>query len=177
MLDACTQAAANFRSEESQRGHFKPWALISMPESARAFRFSYPTLLAAGTNNAYLWNVPRSQLVSVIRDIQRQHHSLLLGSINYVEVNDLYVFICGGRGLRIFGRDSGVLWYQLSTMELSSATWDVLPQTRGLASSVVHPQMLLQNFHSTNSIHGEFMACMCFRFQATTLEIANDDDF
>ncbi|KAF8547134.1 hypothetical protein OG21DRAFT_1527362 [Imleria badia] len=159
MLDACTHAAAKYHSAESRRGRFKAWALLSMPENARAFRFSYPTLLAAATNNAYLWDVPRSQLVLIVRDIQRLHHNLLLGTINYVEVNDLYVFICGGRVLRIFGRDGGALLYQLSTMELSSATWDVLPQTRGLASSVVHPQMLLQNFHSTSSIHGEFMAC------------------
>ncbi|KAH0837786.1 hypothetical protein J3R83DRAFT_5966 [Lanmaoa asiatica] len=103
--------------------------------------------------------VPRSQLVSVIRDTQRLHHGLQLAAINYVEVNDLYVFICGGGGLRIFAREGGALLYQLSTRELTSATWDVLPQTPGLASSVVHPQMLLHNHHSPASFHGEFMAC------------------
>ena len=174
MLEASTQAAATFHSAESHWGHFKAWALLRIPEDTRAFRFSYPTLVAAATNNAYLWDVPRSQLVSVIRDIQRKHHSQHLAAINYVEVNDLYVFICGGRGLRIFAREGGALLYQLSTIELSSATWDVLPQTRGLASSVVHPQMLLQNYHSPSSMHREFMACMHFRFRATRLEIADN---
>ena len=173
MLEASTQAAATFHSTESHWGHFKAWALLRIPEDTRAFRFSYPTLLAAATNNAYLWDVPRSQLVSVIRDIQRQNHSQPLAAINYVEVNDLFVFICGGRVLRIFAREGGTLLYQLSTMELSSATWDVLPQTRGLASTVVHPQMLLQNYHSPSSIHGEFMACMHFCFRATRVEIAD----
>jgi len=165
MLEASTQAAATFHSAESRRGFFTAWALLRMPENTRAFRFSYPTLLAAATDNAYIWDVPRSQLVSVIRNIQRQHHNLPLAAINYVEVNDLYAFICGGRGLRIFAREGGALLYQLSTMELSSATWDVLPQTRGLSSSVVHPQMLLHNQHFPGSIHGEFMACMHLRFQ------------
>ncbi|KAF8131488.1 hypothetical protein EV363DRAFT_1165258 [Boletus edulis] len=159
MLEASIQAASNFHSAETHRGHFKAWALLRLPETARAFRFSYPTLLAAAMNNAYLWDVPSAQLVSVIRDIQRQHQGQSLATIKYVEVNDLYVFICGARGLRIFGRENGALLYQLSTRELSSATWDVLPQTRGLASSVVHPQMLIHNLHSPSSIHGEFMAC------------------
>ncbi|KAN0100079.1 hypothetical protein V8E55_000063 [Tylopilus felleus] len=158
MLEASEQAATNFHSPDRHRGHFKAWALLRMPEITRAFRFAYPTLLATASNNAFVWDVPRSQLISVIRDLQRPHHKQLLGNINYVEVNDLYVFVCGGRGLRIFGREDGALLYQLSTMELCSATWDVLPQS-GLAASVVHPQMLLHNIHSTGSVHGEFMAC------------------
>lgn len=171
MLEASTQAAAAFHSAESRRGFFSAWALLYMPETTRAFRFSYPTLLAAATENAYLWDVPRSQLISVIRNIQRQHP---LTAINYVEVNDLYAFICDGRGLRIFAREGGALLYQLSAMELSNATWDVLPQTRGLSSSVVHPQMLLPNQHSPGSIRGEFIACMHLCFRLMILEIADD---
>lgn len=162
MLEASTQAAASFHSEENRWGHFTAWALLRMPENTRAFRFSYPTLLATATHNAYLWDVPRSQLVSVIRDVQRLHHGLRLATINYVEVNDLYVFICGGSGLRIFAREGGALLYQLSTRELTIVTWDVLPQTRRLESSIVHPQMLLHNHHLPGSFHGEFMACMRF---------------
>lgn len=172
MLEASEQAATNFHSPDRHRGHFKAWALLRMPEITRAFRFAYPTLLATASNNAFVWDVPRSQLISVIRDLQRPHHKQLLGNINYVEVNDLYVFVCGGRGLRIFGREDGALLYQLSTMELCSATWDVLPQS-GLAASVVHPQMLLHNIHSTGSVHGEFMACTCFCFRAAMLEITD----
>ena len=164
MLFASAQASENFHSGESRRGHFRAWALLRLPETARAFRFSYPTLLAAAMHNAYLWDIPTSQQVSVVRNTNRCHHDQLLGTINYVEVNDSYVFICGGRGLRIFGREDGALLYQLSTVELSSATWDVLPQTRGLASSVVHPQMLLHNNHAPSPVHGEFMACMYLRF-------------
>ncbi|KAG8219252.1 hypothetical protein J3R82DRAFT_91 [Butyriboletus roseoflavus] len=159
MLEASTQAAANYHSAENRWAHFKAWALLRMPENTRAFRFSYPTLLAVATNNAYLWDVPRSQLVSVVRDVQRLYHGLLLAAINYVEVNDLYVFICGGGGLRIFAREGGALLYQLPTRELTSAAWDVLPRTPGLTSSVVHPQMLLSNCRSLCSSHGEFMAC------------------
>lgn len=166
MTEASTQAAASYDSAESCWGHFKAWALLRVPENSRAFRFSYPTLLATATNNAYLWDVTSLQLVSVVRDTQRQHHGLSLATINYVEVNDLYVFICGASSLRIFAREGGALLYQLSTRELSSATWDILPQTPGLVSSVVHPQMLLHNQHASNSFHGEFMACMCYRLES-----------
>lgn len=162
MLEASTQAAATHGSADYRWGHFKAWALLRIPETSRAFRFSYPTLLASAKNNAYLWDVPRSQLTLVIRDIQRSHHGVLLGNINYVEVNDLYVFICGAGGLRIFAREGGTLLYQLSTVELCSATWDVwdvLPQSRGLPSSVLHPQMLIHNFHSPGPHHDDFMAC------------------
>ena len=165
MLDASTQAAATYDSAESYWGNFKAWALLRVPENSRAFRLSYPTLLAVATNNAYLWDVTRSQLVSVIRDIQQRHHGLQLTAIKYVDVNDFYVFICGASGLRIFAREGGALLYHLSTRELSSATWDVLPQTPGLASSVVHPQMLLHNFHSPGSFFGEFMACVYYRLE------------
>ncbi|KAG9308958.1 hypothetical protein JVU11DRAFT_11260 [Chiua virens] len=160
MLEVSVQSAEKFRSDETHRGHFKAWALLQMPENARAFRFSYPTLLAAAKNNAYLWDIPRSQMISVIRDIQRPHHGVQLGSINYVEVNDLYVFICGGTGLRIFAREGGALLYQLFPVELSSAAWDVLPHSTGLTSTIVRPQLLLHNHDSSSSLHGgHFMAC------------------
>lgn len=162
MLEASTQAAARHHSAESRWGHFKAWALLRMPEISRAFRFSYPTLLAVATNNAYIWDVPRSQLVSVIRDLERLHHHLPSAAIHYVEVNDLYVFICVGEELRIFAREGGALVYQLSTRELTSTTWDVLPQTRGSTPSVVHPQMLLRGHHPSSPFHSEFMACERF---------------
>lgn len=157
MLDVSAQAAASFASAGSHRGHFKAWALLHIPESSRAFRFSYPTLLAVATNSAYMWDIPKSELVSVIRDIQRQY----LGSIMYVEVNDLYVFICGASGLQVFAREGGALLYQLSVRELSSATWDILPQTHGLASSIVQPQILFPSHQSPSLLQGRFMACLC----------------
>lgn len=172
MLEASSQASALFHSAENRWAHFKAWALLRMPENTRAFRFSYPTLLAVATNNAYLWDVPRSQLISVVRDIQQLNHGSPPAAINYVDVNDQYIFICGGGGLRIFAREGGALLYQLSTRELTSVTWDVLPlaQTRGLASSVVHPQMLLLNYRSPSSSYGEFMACMHFSLLSCEVE-------
>ncbi|KAG1859828.1 hypothetical protein F4604DRAFT_1791995 [Suillus subluteus] len=38
----------------TNRGHFRPWALLHMSESTRAFRFSYPMLLLAGANNLFV---------------------------------------------------------------------------------------------------------------------------
>ncbi|KAF9237080.1 hypothetical protein BU15DRAFT_12876, partial [Melanogaster broomeanus] len=161
MLQVSTEAATKFRSTSNDRGHFRAWALLEMPEITRAFRFSYPTLLASASNNAYLWDVPRSQLVGVIRDTQQPRNGNTLGSINYVEVNDQYAFICGSTSLRIFSREGGALVYQLSTRELSRLAWDVLPagQSGVASSSILQPQMLQQTYHVPSSMpFGEFMA-------------------
>ncbi|KAF9225167.1 hypothetical protein BS17DRAFT_730398 [Gyrodon lividus] len=160
MLEVSTQAGIKFHSA-SRRGHFRAWALLHMPEITRAFRFSYPTLLASASNNAYIWDVPRSHLIEIIRDTQQPRNGSTLGSINYVEVNDHYAFICGSAQLRVFSRDGGALVYQLSTKQLSNLAWDVLPagESGGAASSILEPQTFHKTYHAPSSEpNGEFMA-------------------
>ena len=175
MLDVSAQAAARFDSAASRRGHFKAWALLRLPESCRWLRLSYPNLLTVATSNAYVWDITRSQFVVVIRDVQRRLRGFQLGATSYAEVNDTYVFICAEGGLRIFAREGGALLYQLPSRELSGTTWDVRPsQTRNLASSIVHPQILGYNKHSSSSSHGSFMACMSL-FASGHAERITDD--
>ncbi|KIJ66601.1 hypothetical protein HYDPIDRAFT_166773 [Hydnomerulius pinastri MD-312] len=160
MLAASSQASAKFYSTAG-RGHFRAWALVQMPENTRAFRFSYPTLLASGANNAYLWDVEKSEMVETIRDTQQTRNGAIMGSINYVEVDDHYAFICGSLQMRIFAREGGALVYHLSTAQLSTLSWDVLPSSEsgGTSSSILEPQKLQQSYHVPNAErNGEFMA-------------------
>ncbi|KIK94387.1 hypothetical protein PAXRUDRAFT_828041 [Paxillus rubicundulus Ve08.2h10] len=164
MLQSSTEAAARFHMTADRRGHFRAWALLQMPEITRAFRFSYPTMLASATNNAYIWDVPRSKLVEVIRDIQRPRNGSIMGRLNYVEVNDRYAFICGSTQLRIFSREGGALVYQLSTKDLPDPVWDVLRAeggSGGASTAILEPQMLHKTYHDPRwTPMGEFMACV-----------------
>lgn len=172
MLDASKQAATRFSVAGSRRGQFKAWALLHVPEFCCWTRVSYPNLLAVAADKAYVWDISRSQLVSVIQDIQRRLRGFRLAGICYAEVSDLHVFICAASGLRIFAREGGALLYQLPSRELSGAIWDVRPHTpsRGSAMSVVDPQMLRRNNHPPSSLHDTFMACTHFCFESRSWE-------
>ena len=144
MLSAWTEVTAQWPTS-SRRGHFRAWALLRMPQATTSFRFSYPTLLVANQNNAYIWNVPEGRLVETIRDIQKSRHDDRLGFVRYVEVNDKYAFICGSNKLRIFERGGGALVFQLSPKDLGTKIWHISPQanTPNRFNSIVKPQALL----------------------------------
>ena len=57
-----------------------------MPELGRAFRFVYPTLLVAGYNKAYLYDVETGNLVQTVENTQTPRDGIFLGDINYVEL-------------------------------------------------------------------------------------------
>jgi len=161
MVNASEEAARRFPSSTG-RGHFRPWALLQMPDFTRAFRFSYPTLLSAGLNNAYLWDVPTSRLVETISNIQAPNKDGPLGRLNYVDVNDKYVFICGLVQLRIFAREGGALVYYLTKKMLPRTHWDVLPESNDAVypSSLFQPQRLQEASHVSHSSDGNFKAGM-----------------
>ena len=93
-----------------QRGHFRPWALLRPPHGMRAFRLSYPILGSTSRNTIYLWDVRTGALVQQIDDIQKLNSDNiynsqdLLGEINYIEVGEKYVIVCGRLALRVFER-------------------------------------------------------------------------
>ncbi|KAI0079285.1 hypothetical protein K474DRAFT_683461 [Panus rudis PR-1116 ss-1] len=91
------------------RLYFRPWALLSTPEWGQAFRFVYPYLLVASLTKAYVYDVVSAILVQTIEDTQNVNDptNVQLGDINYVELNDKYVFICGSIELRIYSRSNG----------------------------------------------------------------------
>lgn len=124
MFAALLTARSRFQSS-NHHGHFRPWALLHMPDFTRAFRFSYPTLFAAGVNDAFVWDVLRGRLDETITDIQRRDQGATLGAINYVEVNERYAFVCGCHQLRIFTRDGGALLYSISPPMIPTREWIV----------------------------------------------------
>lgn len=97
------------------KGSFRPWAVLTTPEFNRAFRFVYPTLLVAGSDKAYLWDVLTCELSKIIPEIQAEAGGEPLGAINYVELSAKHVYICGTRQLRVFDRTNGALVYHIST--------------------------------------------------------------
>jgi len=117
-------------SSTAPRGHFKPWAFLWMPEFTSAFRFIYPTLLVAAWDRAYLWDIPTCQLVQTITEIQCPGPgSPTLGNINYVELSERHVFICGTSTIRIFSRGSGEHVLDIPSIQTSYANrhYKILP--------------------------------------------------
>ncbi|KAJ3815188.1 hypothetical protein F5876DRAFT_31173 [Lentinula aff. lateritia] len=110
------------------KGHFKPWAILRMPRLTSAFRFVYPTLLVGAWDHAFLWDIPSRELVQTITSIQEAEdpNSAFavvvanapsfdapaprlgpLGNLNYVDVDEKHIFICGVTALRVFSRATG----------------------------------------------------------------------
>ncbi|KAG2364836.1 hypothetical protein BDR07DRAFT_1482157 [Suillus spraguei] len=159
MITASRDAAQRYASP-TNRGHFRPWALLFTPESTRAFRFSYPTLLSAAANQAYLWDVPTSCLIETISNLQAPNQDGALGPLNYVEVNDQYAFFCGSNQLRIFARGGGALVYHLCVRDLQLVNWDVLPDSSDepCPSSLLEPQRLHEAYHVSSTSQSDFVA-------------------
>ncbi|KAH7926823.1 hypothetical protein BV22DRAFT_1086128 [Leucogyrophana mollusca] len=122
-----SELAAERHVSSTRRGHYRPWALLKMPEPTQAFRFVYPTLIAATADRAYLWDIPTSRLVQTIPDIQMANAPGRLGTINSVEVSDQYALFCGSSQLRIYERETGTVVFHTTVSELPSTQWDMLP--------------------------------------------------
>jgi hypothetical protein len=156
-----SEEAARRNPSSTGHGHFRPWALLLMPEPTRAFRFSHPTLISASADNAYLWDVPTSRLVEKISNIRVSDRDGTLGYLNYVGVNDQYAFICGFNQLRIFARGGGALIYNLTKEMLPCPRWNVFPESNNVScpSSFFQSQHLHEEFHlSRDSLASNFKA-------------------
>lgn len=119
----------------------------------RAFRFVYPTLLAATRNSLFVWDIPTGELVQIIRDTQISADgpgsTVDLGDMNYVEISskiDGHAFICGSNTLRAFSRTSGRCVLDVSSSQISygkntySFIADGSHEQLGLPNSVLKPQ-------------------------------------
>ncbi|KAJ7665188.1 hypothetical protein DFH06DRAFT_308677 [Mycena polygramma] len=133
------------------RGHFRPWAVLKPPALTRAFRFVYPTLIAATLVSLFLWDIRTGELVQTIQDTQISSEGVgsteHLGDTNYVEVSaqtDGHAFICGSNTLRVFSRTTGrcVLDVPSSQFSYGKNTYSFLPVGNGPSppSFVLKPQ-------------------------------------
>ncbi|KAI0056022.1 hypothetical protein BV25DRAFT_1921346 [Artomyces pyxidatus] len=103
--------AAQRHCEYGGRGHFRPWALISFPETTLAYRFVYPTLLSANDSRAFLYDVRTGALVQTVEDVVRDEDD-----VNYVELSARHVFVCGSGEVRIFSRETGQRVMQIQSL-------------------------------------------------------------
>jgi len=93
-------SAATTHRQYAPRGHFRPWAVLSLPEFVlTSSRVAYPTLLCASQNRAFLHDVRTGALVQTI-DVH-------LRSVCSVDVNERHVLICERRRLRVISRSGG----------------------------------------------------------------------
>jgi len=159
MIGASENAARRYPSSTGH-GHFRPWALFQIPESTCVFRLSYPTLIVANENNAYLWDISTCRLVETIENIQGRNQCGILGQLHNVDVNDHYAFFCGSVQLRIFARNGGALVYHLTEKMLPRTRWNVLPENNNVAclSSLFRPQQLQEAFRVSKSSPRNFKA-------------------
>lgn len=135
------------------RGHFKPWAILLMQEPTRAFRLVYPTFLTVSRDRAFLYNVETAQLVQTIDNIQSpDFEGVALGDINYVELSEKYVFICGTKSLKLYYRSDGKpalcvpSWHSgiaACSASLDSSNWATrLSPSQHQATSELLPQVV-----------------------------------
>jgi len=103
-LQIRASADADARHGLPGRGHFKPWALLTMPRDTWAFRFVYPTLAVAAVTHFYLWDIPTAQLIQTIVDPEIDEHDR---DLNYIEVSEQYVFVSRWEQVHVFSRASG----------------------------------------------------------------------
>ena len=94
--------AAAMHHRYASLGHFRPWANLSFPEFTSAYRFTYPTLMCASDEHAFLHDVRTGVLVQTINlDDQVR----LGGGVWYVDVNERHVFVCAPHVLYVHARD------------------------------------------------------------------------
>ncbi|CCM04779.1 uncharacterized protein FIBRA_06970 [Fibroporia radiculosa] len=101
---------AEERHRSTKRGHFAPWALLSVPEPTSIHRFLYPTFTAASSLKAYFYDVSSGRRVQVFPDLQQFHGvSPQLGPLRSVDTSTRYLLVCGHLALRIFDRETGAM--------------------------------------------------------------------
>jgi hypothetical protein len=79
-------------------------------------------LVVAAENQAFIWDIPSMRHAITIYDTQAPVDGAILGRINYVEMNERYVILCGSQQLRIFSRSpQGALLYHIPASKTTYA--------------------------------------------------------
>ncbi|KAN0129697.1 hypothetical protein V8E53_012517 [Lactarius tabidus] len=81
------------------RGHFRPWALLRLPEFADVYRLVYPTLTCANSEHAFLYDVRTGSLVQTI--------NINLRTICDIDMSERHVFLCEQDAIHVISLESG----------------------------------------------------------------------
>ena len=159
----CTRAE-NLYSSTQKIGHFRPWALLNMPQFGRAFRLVYPTLLIASIDKAYLWNIVTAeieQIITIIAPDEMEDVFSTVGQLRYVDVDARYVFICSTHSLRIFDRTNGAMVWALAAGHqafdyYSNSRLQVQWEEGGMYSAAANPLSFKSNSYSPSHLREDF---------------------
>lgn len=99
-MTASAHAAELYR-QYAPRGHFRPWALLTiLPQSMHKYRLVYPTLICASLEQIVLHDVRTGSLVQTVNiDIQ---------TLSYVHVSERHAFVCEQDVVHVFSRGRGI---------------------------------------------------------------------
>ena len=85
------------------RGQFIPWAHLLIPEKTRAFRLARGSLLVAGSQTAFLYDIEKAELQQTIEvDVVR------VGEVRYVDLSVHHVLIVRPLQLNVYDRATGL---------------------------------------------------------------------
>ncbi|KAJ7064637.1 hypothetical protein C8F01DRAFT_1366925 [Mycena amicta] len=156
--EAQLRAAELQNSNPSYTRKFIPWALLKPPSSSvhRAFRFAFPTLIAASDSALSFWDVTSGDL------LQTFAYSSDLGDLNYVEVSRQsaedggMAFVCGSLALRGFSPASGQCLLDIPSSQYSYAnnsyTLEADGQAGWINSAVLKPQKIVHQYIPTSVV-------------------------
>jgi hypothetical protein len=97
---AISAIAAEMCHHYAPRGQFRPWALLRFDEAVFVDRLLYPTLICAGLNHTFLYDVRTGSCVQTINTNLR--------SIYSVDVNERHAFVCERDVVHVFSLESGI---------------------------------------------------------------------
>ena len=98
-----SMTAASTHHRYTPRGHFRPWAMISIPEVTSAYRVVCPTLLCANNQHAFLYDLRTGGLVQTIK-VNRIPQK---PGFCHVDMDERYVVVCEPYIAHVFARDRG----------------------------------------------------------------------
>jgi hypothetical protein len=119
VVDSQREVASFSREKHSDtypHGHFRPWALLSQPETTRAYRYVHPTLAVISYQTAYLFDVPSGarKIIMLVQD-----------KLRYVDISKEYLFVCAPFYVRVYSRRNGTLVLEIPQTVTASRTLSV----------------------------------------------------
>jgi hypothetical protein len=96
---AVSAHAAKVYKFYAPRGHFRPWALLRLPEFADVYRLVYPTLICANSQHAFLYDVRTGSLLRTI--------NINLWTICDIDMSERHAFLCELDAVNVISLDSG----------------------------------------------------------------------
>jgi hypothetical protein len=121
-IDASAEALG-LHASSSLRGHFRPWALLEVPDLEN-FCLAYPTLLAASQQQAFVWDISTAQL-SLTITFGGNMNLPASGRINHVHLSNTLIFVSFEKQMIVFSRESGVKLFVLDPPRIGFTHWRI----------------------------------------------------